>query len=864
MADVQTPATPTPQTPPAQTTPPAPVQKAEEKKAEEKKSFKKIVRSFNELISEISPISNNKDLWLFTYRIHCKDFFNITPQQKEDIIPFEYMELCHNAGKYNRLERLTEFYAKTNSNMNPSSAYPRIHSVNIKNLSVKSLCSTCEGDLAFCPYKMAVYIEYVCKSNNLDVEAVYQQILAEKYRKKPEYPAFAEMAIPAEDYSFLEVTPVMAAMTILKNGYLCVSAITDSQIVYNYVPLCKKVKKSQIPEIINFYVTKNDVQDRLYFNQLKENLTENRGCGNCLYKQCPDRVAAYICYLSDKYNVDALTLARFIIEKNKTKGVSLNGNFYYFSKMRQLENIPFTNDSKKQIDGIIKYIINRFSVGSDKIPLFPFNMVIHTNDENFADEIGQFMANTSNYYGYLKNTNFKTMHFSKDGFNGIINAITGAEKDTILLLKEMELIRSVGTAENLSLQMTKLTNAIKDNNKKVFVIVSGEKRQLDSALGEYKDFYDGLLAYRLQINDMSQAKVVELIMEELTQNYDVEEGFKETLEYYVIDKYGESELKSKAFIDLTIETILFNHFNREINISNTLLCKDIPATQNRRSNEEIWEELNSLTGLENVKSEVKGIEQYLTFQKKLSESGNAKMQKPNMHMVFTGNPGTGKTTVARLMAEILHGIGFIKQNKVIECSAKDLIGKYIGHTAPLTAQKCEAAYGGVLFIDEAYTLATNTHTNTDAFREECIAELIKQMEDNRDRLVVIFAGYTKEMQDLLDSNPGFESRIAKKLEFSDYSTDELLSMFVNLVIKNGLRLDDDAYNRLSMILASAREQENFGNARYIRNLFEKTLQEHAKNTYTSEDPDVITTITLQDIVQEIPIKQETYKIGFDY
>jgi AAA+ superfamily predicted ATPase len=394
----------------------------------------------------------------------------------------------------------------------------------------------------------------------------------------------------------------------------------------------------------------------------------------------------------------------------------------------------------------------------------------------------------------------------------------------------------------------KLTNIVKDKNSKVFLFISGEKSKLDGALSLYNEFYIGLLSYKLSITDMTAMKIVQAIISTLKDKFELEEGFENELESYVMDKYGESDLKSQAFIDLVTQTIIFNHFNHQINIEGKLLIKDIPATTNRRSREDIWKELNGLAGLENGKGEIRNIEQLLSFRKKTADLGLKAMQKPNMHMVFAGNPGTGKTTVARLVAEMLYNIGYIKQNKLIEVSPKDLIGQYIGQTAPKTAAVCESAYDGVLFVDEAYELTvTDGNSGGNQFRSECVTELIKQMEDNRDRLIVIFAGYTNEMCRFLESNAGFASRVGKFIEFEDYTTEQLTAMFIRQAYNNGMRVSDKALERVSEKIEQARKLPHFGNGRYARNLFEKVLLEHAKNTFETEDTEKLTVITEEDI-----------------
>ena len=274
---------------------------------------------------------------------------------------------------------------------------------------------------------------------------------------------------------------------------------------------------------------------------------------------------------------------------------------------------------------------------------------------------------------------------------------------------------------------------------------------------------------------------------------------------------------------------MFQHFNANINAGDVLLKEDIPYIKPPRTEQEIFDELNRLTGLRNVKEELKNINDLIRFNMKMERDARERI---NLHMVFSGNAGTGKTTVARLTAEILYSIGFIQENKLVVCSGKDLVAKYVGQTAPLTAQKCASAYNGVLFIDEAYQLNPYTGGRADTFKEECIAELIQQMENNRDKLVVIFAGYTQEMEEFLDkANTGLRSRIAKVIEFPDYTTGELVEILEGIAEEHQMKLDDSAREKARQIFDQARQDTaRFGNARYARNLFERSLIQHAALT----------------------------------
>lgn len=279
-----------------------------------------------------------------------------------------------------------------------------------------------------------------------------------------------------------------------------------------------------------------------------------------------------------------------------------------------------------------------------------------------------------------------------------------------------------------------------------------------------------------------------------------------------------------------------------------LSIADLPSLKEKRDRQSIWNDINMLTGLEGVKKELAMLEKLLDFQmtkSKISSSGKGSL--PAMHMVFMGNPGTGKTTVARLMAEMLYSFGLIRMNKVVEVSAKDMIGQYVGHTAPLTAAKCESAYGGVLFIDEAYNLAP-AEGSSSVFRDECVTELIKQMEDNREDLVVVLAGYTEPMMHMLDTaNPGLKSRITKFIEFEDYSPQQLVDIFLKLAYSDDMQLSDSFINKLTGIIEIERVKPGFGNARAMRTLYETVIQNHAINVYGKNDRKTILTLTEKDL-----------------
>ena len=240
-----------------------------------------------------------------------------------------------------------------------------------------------------------------------------------------------------------------------------------------------------------------------------------------------------------------------------------------------------------------------------------------------------------------------------------------------------------------------------------------------------------------------------------------------------------------------------------------------------------YKELDELIGLESVKKEVRSLSNLVKLQKQREAQGlkNAKM---SYHLVFYGSPGTGKTTVARIVGRIYKDLGVLKKGHTVETDRSGLVGEYVGKTGPKTDTVIMKALDGVLFIDEAYSLVPEDGSGSD-YGQEAISTILKRMEDYRDRLVVIVAGYKDEMQCFIDSNPGLQSRFNRYIDFPDYTPDELLDIFKMYMRKNQYSIDEEGAAYLKRGLEQVVEQRdrNFGNARYVRNLFEKAIQQQA-------------------------------------
>lgn len=382
-------------------------------------------------------------------------------------------------------------------------------------------------------------------------------------------------------------------------------------------------------------------------------------------------------------------------------------------------------------------------------------------------------------------------------------------------------------------EKTALIDALCQPKKNRYILIVGTKAELDW-LSQYspkmKYVYEH---FRIRVSNLT-----------IDQLYDI---YKKNLDSAVFTKAMNNEEDTKSrFVD-------FVENNRSIfPFKNTDLAKYIAQYSNACGDVEfppyayraqtLDEALSSVIGMDGIKKQMKELEQYISFTNKAKSRG-LKVSSMNLHMIFTGNPGCGKTMMARIMARMLFDIGMIKENKLIEVERKDLIGEYIGKTAPKTAAVIEKAMGGVLFIDEAYTL---TPTSERDYGGEAIATLIKAMEDKKDDFVVIFAGYKKEMFDFVESNPGIASRIGYSFDFPDYNVSELMEIFKIKMTKNGFKLSDDALQQATILAEHMVRRRNFGNGRFVDKLTQKTITNHA-NSCSDDNLNLITAKSIPSI-----------------
>ena len=466
--------------------------------------------------------------------------------------------------------------------------------------------------------------------------------------------------------------------------------------------------------------------------------------------------------------------------------------------------------------------------------------------------------------------------------------------DNIILFKKKEIIKEAYIDYLDDFQEATYYD---DDNRRIsidmlanpYTIVSDDKYCYDFAvsLSELKKIYPGYdddELYRIYEEEMS--KVFEISYydpindkvkflstnEELLETVDEDEVFNNFLVEHDVEENAVSIKRSdikkiikmideKKYEDLKEQLIEFDEGISQIEefLDCALSINEKKHLKEDVSIEEALKKLDDLIGLDNIKKEIYKLIKYLEFSKKSSDY--LTLEKPNLHMFFTGNPGTGKTTVARILGTILNKLGYTTSNKFVEITPKDLIAEYVGQTAVKTADLLKENKGGVIFIDEAYVLASPAQQ----FAQEALVEIIKELE--KKETIFIFAGYKDEMDHFMEINPGLTSRVGYYLEYEDYTIEQLYQIFKYKTSKMGFIIDDRLKEKiLNNLDNSIKGEKHFGNGRYIDKLINKIILEHASNIREESTKEELITLNESDYSEEVDksliYKQKVRKMGF--
>ena len=534
-------------------------------------------------------------------------------------------------------------------------------------------------------------------------------------------------------------------------------------------------------------------------------------------------------------------------------------------KLNKLVGIP---EVKSKVNEIIKYLEYQRKIGEEQN--INCNMVFKGNVGTGKTTVTKIMAEILQALGVIK-TNKVIEVTGKDLIGShlgetapktgriIRNAIDG-----ILVIDEANTIMtSKGNADFPLEAVTTLCDSIDRYKDRLVVILAGDTKEMSSFMAKYAGL-SSRIGFEIGFDDFSSEELIEIFKIKLDEKgYKIEEDALKRVTKNIERAKIARNFGNARYIDNLLEKLILAHACHEQSDENlkNILIQDVENVENSnidrdKTVDEILKELNSLIGLNDIKKVIDGFVAVLEFNKKLNRKTDF-----NMHMIFKGNAGTGKTTVARLIANIYYSLGYINKNKVVEVQSQDLIAEWLGQTGPKTQAVIESALDGVLFIDEAYSLMEHRGSNA-SYTAEAIATLLKAMEDYKGRLIVIFAGYTEEMMQFRDLNPGLKSRIGFELTFTDYTVDELVQIFEKKVHDQELEVNQNALDKVKLILEEAKKVENFGNGRFVDNMVQKVIIEHAKRMKDVNDIEVLKLITEEDISSDIKPERSKNKIGF--
>lgn len=503
----------------------------------------------------------------------------------------------------------------------------------------------------------------------------------------------------------------------------------------------------------------------------------------------------------------------------------------------RIDDLYITEESKNTLKKMIEYM-RKYNEGlQDRF--ISFDMCIYSKDNKAIDEIGKIILEAAVFFDYLESERIaKASLLNLENVNQVVEVYKS--KLGMAMFSNMEIFNTLDEKEKLRFVLG-MEQIMKEQEGKSFtVFTAASKETIQDMLSRENNTLKNNFDFEIVSIKPTVQDIYQELLNKLEEKEELTEEFKIKLLEYVTETYPNTDLDYSEYIEKLYTKIVFNK-------TENFTLDLIPGYNKKKTLDEIFEDLNSLVGLKKVKNMLHELVDLIELKNK---AGNdLKISNTNMHMVFLGNPGTGKTTVARIVAQILYNLNYIKQNKLIEVSSKDLVAEYVGQTAPKTMAVIEKAMGGVLFIDEAYSLASGKGQGN-SYNEEAIATLIQAMENSRDNLVVIFAGYTVEMQDFLNANSGIVSRIGYTVEFEDYTEDELVQIFKNMVKKAGFEITDEAIQKAKDIIKKYKNTKNFGNARFARSLYEKSVIKHASNTKGKKRKSILKTITAEDISSE--------------
>ena len=787
---------------------------------------------------------------LFYLENELLEIYDQTEQDKqENVIRYAAIKSCMST-EYNYLEYLMNTCYEVDLDIARNMSEEEIG-------NPKITCRNCK--LEYCIKYLVSNLLYNVKKISIEEKLFIDPIKLIKKLINEEVEIYNKEEI---DFSNVNTVVLMIIEVILKNKLIKV-------IDFNSETNIIKVNFLNLGSIGNYtyYINKfYDYFDNNYNREFDFNIlnieeiiknTENS-------EDCMRELIVYYIYLMEIKKIDVIhALSDYLKKKNSER---MNNRSKYFNKryFDKAEGLLCNEETIKQIKRIFNYVLNYNYVATT--PYIPLNIVVYTEDRDMVTKISEIIGEYMWYFGYMKNT-MKYFEYSMNEIvsdKSIINRmfwenVNGKTSPRYGILRIMDFQNIIYASDkDQAIILNLLTEKIIKNNSRICTIIYGKKELIKSILDKYPILAESLFNVELNIDELNIDEVYKLIINKLELTEELDDDIKKKIYNYIKLSYGSSEIKNTEYAKVLYNKIILNENSVYNNNSNNVLkLENIPNLYNVRDLPDILADLNNLVGLNKIKEQINDLVSLLKFNKK----ANIDISKFNLHMVFTGNPGTGKTTVARLLSDILYNLGYTKKNKLVEVSAKDLIAEYVGQTAGKTYNVLKSAFGGVLFIDEAYSIV-DSGSNA-SFANDCMTTILKVLEDQKDNLIVIFAGYEKQMENFVKFNPGLKSRIGYTIKFDDYTKQELLDIFKQLVEKDGFKITEDAIKKVEYIIEESSKVEGFGNARYVNKMYQDILISHSRNVEDIEDMEMLKTLTENDIIEEkLMAKTGGRKIGF--